>query len=144
MAKRLGILALILFFLGFPVAGLLYFWNDAHKKVEASALTFANTTLDPAVKAWDYAALDAVSLKSMRDDMPEAAFNEHKARIGPPKGEIIWTVDKSWANEEEGEVWQFATVVGRGTFERKGATITATLGRRTLVPKWRIRSLQID
>lgn len=136
-SSKLGQFSLIAFMLGFPMLGLLFFWNDAHAKINRSAVAFVDESFDLFLKSLgDGAPNDDASL-AFKESYQAGDYQKIHNYHG--HGEIKPL--KSWTREENDQMAQYASLeVEANTVDRK-QTYTVVIRRLTVAPRWRYHSL---
>lgn len=143
MRQRLILTGLLLFFFGFPVAGLVYFWNDAHRKIQISGDAFVRRVLPEVATEWDYKSfLDKGSVPLVKN-VTEAEFGAMRDEWGRLQEVRSVTEGRSWATERDDMMSQFVRFHALAKFERGEADITILVTRKTVGPRWRIEDLSI-
>ena len=143
MRPRVAAFFIVTFFLGFPLAGLVFVWKYAHSKIEDSAQPFAQAMANDILPHWDARLLDDLGTLELRKSKAEAEFVSNQRVLGNYVGTSDWRVVKSSVGEREGEVWQFVYCSCRVKYERGEARLDVTIARRSTSREWRIESFRL-
>jgi hypothetical protein len=144
MSHRVQALLLGLFLLGFPAGGLLWFWADAHNRIERNAVPAAQAMAQEFLRGWDATVLEEAGTNELRQEVGSDRVAAWRERFGSLESLSPFRAEKSWAGARDDMVWQFVKTSAPVEFEKGRARVTMTVGRRTMSPEWRIESLAID
>ena len=134
----------MLFLLGFPAGGLVWFWADAHGRIERNALPAAEGVAKEFLAAWDGEVLEEAGTNEFRLGLPPTQVADWEGRFGPFRSLGPMRAEKSWAGARNDMVWQFVQATGEAQFEKGAATLRVTVARRTMSPEWRVESLTLE
>ena len=125
-------LAIILFFLLFPVAGLLFAWNDVHTKMRKNAVEFINLSYVDFYESLQNGDPNNDSSVEFRDSYDAAKY----ARTGAPKILNIKPL-KTYAREESDRGIQYAELEVKTQIGSTTETYTVLIRQPTVAPRWR-------
>ena len=144
MKPKLGLKLMGAFMVVFPAAGLLYFWRDAHLRVEKSGMAYVGSEVRAVLEAWDKTKLQEDGTLALRQSDVPSRFEAAGAKLGALRSLGPWTVERVWAGSRDDMVWQFVRARAGAEYANGQATVVVTVARRTMAPEWRIESLQFD
>lgn len=121
-SNSLKLAAAAFVFGGFPIVGMVFFWNDMHRKIEADAALAIEVAWSDLSKG-GYEKFKKWATKQAGEALSKAEFDRQMQLAG--KGPISWKAVKSNARERGDLMWQFAYFEGKG----ESASIKLTLGR---------------
>lgn len=140
--RRIKLSLLLLFFFGFPVTGIVYFWRDMHSKIEANSQAQGEQIAIRAMTA-DEAALKIVSTPTFAEKPELKAFVDQRKSWGPfLKLEGIKT-KKSWAGERDDQMWQFVRFNGTAQFKTGPKKLEWVVCRIYIDSKWRLDDMKL-
>ncbi|MCU0315230.1 MAG: hypothetical protein MUC92_01415 [Fimbriimonadaceae bacterium] len=138
----LGAILLMAFFLGFPVAGLLYFWGDMHNKLNSSAKTYIHETIPKVFQGFTRDDYFNETNATFRRNNDEASWERLRQEwAGATFGQV--TIKQTFAREREDMAMQFAKATAPISLGDKSATVNLGVSRPTNAPRWRIEFLEI-
>ena len=143
MNPRLVTLLILVFFLGLPVAGLIFVWKYAHVNIESSADPFARQIARDILEDWDAKLLDDLGTLPFRQSEMESDFDKMKPKLGRFVAIENFSLVKSTVGERIEAIWQFVHYQGKVKYEKGSAALKMTVARRTMNPEWRIESLAL-
>lgn len=142
--SRFGLLVIAFFMLGFPVAGILFFWNDMQKKLHNSVDEFVATTHDEFIKSIDSGNYDAEDASvNFRAWLKEGGWTDLEAKYGQYVSSSDWKVTQTWAREENDMAIQYSHVLVPFKFEKQDVLVEFKLMRMTAAPRWRYDALKV-
>lgn len=140
--KAIIITAVLLFFFGFPMFGLLYFWQDMHRKMTNDAAAPVHALAVDAMQAWDDEAIG-------RRLGPEADYKKinqnieaWRTKFGRLETLGPETNPRTWAHEYKDQVWNFASFDFPAKFEKGEATVRFTGSRLYFEKDWKIHDIE--
>ncbi len=140
--RRVKLTLLLLFFFGFPCAGIVYFWRDMHTKIEANSQAQGEQIAVRAMTA-DSAALKNISSPMFAEKPELAAFLDQRSGWGPfIKLENI-TTRKSWAGEREDRMWQFVRFNGTAQFKSGPKNLEWVVCRVYIDSNWMLDDMKL-
>src|SRR5882762_8269865 len=95
MRQRVLASLMLTFFLGFPLAGLVFVWKYAHNNIEKSAEPVARQMAADILPKWDVKVLDEVGTLQLRKSKATTEFAANKDRLGNFVSATNWKLDKS-------------------------------------------------
>lgn len=143
MRNKIILTGILLFFFGFPVAGLLYFWADMQSKVEASAGDFVDEVGRDVLAKWDYDMLANEGTMTLKTELKPERFEGWKQTLGKFKEIGSLKNKKTWALPRNDMMWQFTSFDAPVEFEKGTATLRATVTRKTIGPRWRFETFEL-
>lgn len=142
MKKVLTAVGVLLFFIGLPLGGSVYFWMDAHKKIRSRALDYAEQTALPLLTKWDN---DLVEKEYSIDGRKNISrLPELRAKYGPMVSHGAPVVTRSYAGERDDNVWQFTKIDVPAVFEKGTGTIHFLITHKTVSSIWQIEDFSVD
>jgi hypothetical protein len=141
--KILSISGILLFFLGFPMFGLMYFWQDMHRKMQNDAVVPVRQLAEVALAEWDDEAIGRRLGPEVDLDKMDAKVTELKAKYGPLKTLGESRASRTWAHEFKDQVWNFARYEYPATFEKGEAVVRFTGTRLYFEKDWKIHDIEI-
>ena len=144
LRRRLAVTAILLFFLGLPLAGMLFVYFHAHGAIRASALHFAESDVVPILQKRDYGSLQFLATLTLKKELSREKFDAEMDRLGPYGENGGFKVLRSSVGERGDEVWQFVDLECLVRFERGTVRLDLTAARRSLaLNEWRIERFQL-
>jgi len=143
MSKRLLVPLAFLFFLGFPAAGLVWVWNDAHGRLRRSAGPEAQTLIEKAFQAKSVEDFDVLgTVDFVKSDRPAAVLRATKEHDGlRPTGTLAYV--RSFAGSRNDMVWQFVEFRGMAQSGKGGdVPYKVTVGRHSINVVWLIDKIE--
>lgn len=130
MKKVLGALAIVAVFIGFPIIGMVIFWQDGHKKLEESSRPFVETTLQDSLTTWDYEALKMRSTYEFQENFPPEEFDALHESYGELEsiGEI--KNERTWAATRGETIWHFGEYSATAQFENGEGRVQMVTARK--------------
>jgi hypothetical protein len=144
MKPKLGLALMGAFMVVFPAAGLLYFWRDAHLRVERSGLAYVRTEVRAVLENWDKTKLAEDGTLALRQSDGPRRFEAAQAELGALRALGPWNVERVWAGSRDDMVWQFVRAKASAEYANGQATVVVTVARRTMAPEWRIENLRFN
>lgn len=141
--KFLSVMGILLFFLGFPAFGLMYFWNDMHSKIRNNADGPVRVLASTAMSKWDYEFIGRNLGPEADIDKVDVNITDWKKKYGALKVLHPGTSPKTWAHEYKDQVWQFARYDYPAEFEKGEATVRFTGTRLYLSEQWKIADIEV-
>lgn len=140
--RRFKLTLLLLFFFGFPCAGIIYFWRDMHSKIEANSQAQGEQIAVRAMTA-DSPALQIISSPQFAAKPEFAGFLDQRKSWGPfIKLENIST-KKSWAGERDDKMWQFVRFNGTAQFKSGAKNLEWVVCRVYIENKWLLDDIKL-
>lgn len=143
MRNRAWIIVAVLFFLGFPLMGLLFVWNYAHSNIQKSAEPLSRNMVLEVLKKWDAKTLDEMGTLDLRKSGDIKAFADLKPRLGAFRELKDWKLMRSSVGEREEAIWQDVRYTAVVDCDKADANLDVTVARRTMNPEWRIESFKL-
>lgn len=143
MRKRVSILLAVLFFLGFPMLGLVFVWKYAHDNIQKSADQVAERVVTEVLKKWDEKTLDEFGTLDLRSSGAIKTFAAQKARLGDFVALQDWKLVKSSVGERSEAVWQDVRYSAVVDCSKADANLNVVFARRTMNPEWRIEEFKL-
>jgi hypothetical protein len=143
--SRLGLVLALAFFLGFPLAGMLFVYFQAHATMRASAIEFSQKKVAVICDTKDAEELRFLGTIDFKRDFEETDFQAPFEALGDFRELGEFKVRRSTVSERSDQVWQVVWLTAPVTFERGSATLELRVARRSIaLSEWRIDSWQID
>ena len=142
MKNVLVVIGAMLFFFGFPLSGMLYFWWDAHHKIEAAGLAYLHQIEKPFFQNYDWnavkneiapLAVGVITAETLQKDKIQAL-----ALGATPTSD--WQVTRTYTGERDDSVVSF--VVAKRTFGY--GEVSATVSHITTTALWHVESYTIS
>ena len=143
MRQRLLVLLIALFFLGLPVAGLVFVWKYAHANIEKSADPFARKVVVDVLDDWDVKLLDELGTLEYRKSDQSRNFSRQRDKLGKFVSLSSLKTHKSTVGERGETIWQFVHYIGTAQYQKGSADVRFTIARRTMNPEWRMESFEL-
>ena len=145
MTKRRWIVfAVFVFFFGFPLAGIGWFYYLAHSTMRTSAVAFADKSVDDVLETGDYETLRLLATLPLRRKLEEDGFSQSMAALGDYEGHGEFRVVRSTVGARDDQAWQFVYLSVPLKSSRGGAELKMTAARRsTELGEWRIEDWRI-
>ncbi len=142
--RRLAIIAVFVFFFGFPLAGMLYVYNAAHSTMRASAIAFAEEQVPEILGKADYETLRFYGTLTLKEKLSKQEFDGWLQRYGAFESLGEFTVKRSTVGARNDQAWQIVYLECPVRFS-KGATILnlKAARRSTALAEWRIEEFSI-
>jgi hypothetical protein len=141
--KILTISGILFFFLGLPMSGLIYFWLDMHRKIEANAHEPTFVLAQTALATWDDETIGRNLGPEVDLDKMDAKVTEMRAKYGPLKTLSPGGNPKTWAHEWQDQTWQFARYDYPAVFEKGEFLVRFTSVRLYLEKEWKIADIEV-
>lgn len=135
--KFIGNLAIIAFFLGFPLVGLVYFWNRAHDNIEMRGVEFINDTYESAITTLLNGETNEDISYRLTDETPLEDWQTLSKSSGPYVSHAIIPPHNSYAQEENDKVAQYMEATIQTKFKNQTKSFIVKIRRETVVPRWR-------
>lgn len=140
--RRVKLTLLLLFFFGFPCAGIVYFWRDMHNKIESNSQGQGEQIAVRAMTS-DEAALKLISSPAFSEKPELKAFLDQRGEWGPfVKLENLKT-KKSWAGERGDQMWQFVRFNGTAQFKSGPKNLEWVVCRVYIDSKWMLDDMKL-
>lgn len=137
--SRLIALAYIAFFIGFPVVGLLYFWDNAHNNIQFRAVDFVEQT-KPLLIAEDHRAIAQESVHELALQIDDGTFDTVLKQIqGKTLGQPV--AESSWASEEDDQIVQYCRL--HLPVDGDPRMLEVVVRRKTVAPRWRYSEIKL-
>jgi len=143
MRNKIILTGILLFFFGFPVAGLLYFWADMQRKVESSAAEFVDEVGTEVLTKWDYDLLANEGTMTLKTELQANEFEKWHLQLGEFQSIGDLKNKKVWAAPRNDMMWQFTSFDAPVKFANGNATLRATVTRKTVGPRWRFEAFDL-
>lgn len=144
MNQKWKVAGLMAFFLGFPLAGMMVVWGDAHGKIRASATTFVAPFADSAFGKWDGSGvLDAWNAQTKEAAPDQAAWAKWKATYGEAVGPVRLEPFSSYTSERQDQMWQVVKMRLHVPGSLKAAVVEVEVARKTVVPIWHFEHIEV-
>lgn len=136
--RKLAVYSIVLFMLGFPAVGLLYFWQDGHTRVRVSAAKAARAQLPQLLGPGRASELEAHGTFDFRQAGGPSKAVAELDRFGPflQLGEVRAVSSHSTSRRDY--VWHFVGIEAEAEFQGGPAAVELTLARKTVAPEWRV------
>ncbi len=143
--KRLVVAAAILFFFGFPLAGILFPYLSIHKAMRASGEKFLRSSAPEILAPDGWSALEDYGTLSLKKDLKQETFDAWMAQCGDFKEIGNIAVTRSWVSTRGDQGWQFISFKGQAQFTKSVAPFEITVARRSVaLDEWRIESFNLN
>lgn len=145
IGKRIGLTAVILAFLLFPAAGLIFFWTDMHNRIRKESEPFARESMEKYFATWEPADVLLTADSTLSEEFIEDSSPEWEATLGPLKSIDSMRATDSWVKEreEKKQAWQHVTWDVEATFEKGKADIEWQVTRPFALDSWVVESVTI-
>lgn len=143
MRHRAWIIVAVLFFLGFPLMGLVFVWNYAHSNIQKSAEPKSRDMVLEVLQKWDAKTLDEMGTLDLRKSGDIKAFAELQPKLGAFQDLKDWKLMRSSVGEREEAIWQDVRYTAVVDCDKADANLDVTVARRTMNPEWRIESFKL-
>jgi cytochrome bd-type quinol oxidase subunit 2 len=144
MKKVLLVLGVLVFFIGLPVAGSVYFWMDAHKKIRNRAIDYAEKTALPLLSKWDADTMYEQYSVDGRKNFSREKIAAYAAKFGPMVSHGALVPKRSYAGERDDNVWQFTVLEVPAVFEKGAGKVKLLITHKTVSSIWQIEDLSVD
>lgn len=140
--RRAKLALWLLFFFGFPCAGIVYFWRDMHTKIEANSQAQGEQI---AVRAMtpDLAWLQILSSIEFAKKTELNTFLEQRKEWGPFLRLDNISTKKSWAGERDDRMWQFVRFNGTAHFQSGPKELEWVICRVYIDRKWMLDDIKL-
>ena len=143
--NRFILLYSALFFLGFPLAGMLYVYNKAHSTMRVAAIPFAQEATAKILGERDYEELHFLATMSLKHKLDEIEFKEELDRWGAYIAVGEFATVRSNVRIIDDMTWQFVELITDVKFEHGSAKLKFTAARRsTMLEDWRIEEFELS
>lgn len=142
--KKWQLAGILLFFLGFPFFGLLFFWSDVHGRIKRDAEPAAFDIVTPILTHWQPRSIESFQSPYTADVPLPAMLEDYDKRLGAMQELGRPEDSRTWTTERDQQVWQFAEFTYDPTFERQQADVIVVVSRPYLDTEWKLESLRID
>ncbi len=133
---------ILLFFLGFPAAGLITVWNLAHNRIRSSAIEYSVPALTEVFSQGTDEILSEYSTFQLRQSLTDLHFAKRAHETGKLLEVKNMTIKRSWAEDRNDMIFQFVEFHAVGRFEKLELPMHWILARRTMNPEWRFDLLE--
>ncbi len=140
MNKKLsliGNIAIAGFFLLFPVTGLLLIWNDAHSKIQNSAINYVGQTLPDLTKSLENKTDNEDISLALKDQIKKS----HPKIIAVSEPTEIKPL-RSWTKEENDRMAQYVSLDVTAPTQTGPIQYRVIVRRLTIAPRWRYTEIQ--
>lgn len=144
--KRVLIVSgVLLFFFGFPLAGMLYVYFQAHSTMRDSALAFAEKEVPKIFRDRDLEGLQFFGTIEFRKGFDSGAFTRMYDRLGAFEDVGAFTVRRSTVTQRGEQMWQIVELRAPVLFARGEAELDLRLSRRSVaLADWRIERWRVS
>lgn len=134
-----------LFFLGFPLAGVLYSYKRAQSNIKAEAIPFATTAIHVILGDNGFEELYFLGTLTLKGDVSKEEFLADRERWGALKSIGEFEAGAIVVGERGDQVWQMITLEADAEFENGPARIRLVAARRSAVQQdWKIEQFEIS
>jgi hypothetical protein len=142
--RRLAIAAVLLFFFGLPLAGMLYVYNAAHATMRTSAIAFAREQVPQILGERDYETLRFYGTLTLKEKLSKQEFDGWLQRYGAFESLGEFTVKRSTVGARNDQAWQVVYLECPVRFSKGLALLSMKAARRsTALAEWRIEEFAI-
>lgn len=144
MNRKLATLLIIGFFVGFPLAGLIFVYKYAHVNIEKSSELAARQLAVDVLKRGSSKSLEEVGTLELRKSEAPEQFVIKEKMLGN-----FHTLDNlksvgSYVGERGDTIWQMVRFEGDAVFSNGKSRLKMTLARRAINREWLIESFQLN
>lgn len=143
MRNKIILTAILLFFLGFPLAGVMFFWKDMQRKVQGSAHQFVDDVGTQVLQTWDHELLLDEGTTTLKAGLPPETFAKWKAEFGTFESLGQAEAKETWAKPKNDMMWQYTRFEVPVEFSTGPATLFTTVTRKTVGPRWRFETFEL-
>ncbi len=140
--SRLGLTLILCFFFGFPLAGILYFWNDVHVKIEKNSAIQGRSLAEDSLSS-DLSQVKKLCSKDFAKNLDDSFF----AKVRPSLGTFVKLGEhhpvKSWAAQREDQMWQFVRYQGIAEFSTGPRQLEWVVTRLYINPDWHLDDMRL-
>lgn len=142
--RRLAIIAVFVFFFGFPLAGMLYVYKAAHSTMRASATAFAQEQVPEILGKGDYETLRFYGTLTLKEKLSKQEFDGWFSELGEFESLGEFKVKRSTVGARNDQAWQIVYLEAPVRFSKLPATLTLKAARRsTALAEWRIEEFEL-
>ena len=129
----------MVFFFGFPMAGLLFVYFRAHATIRASAQPFVAETTQEVLGESDFKNLYFLGTLTLKGSLTKETFSSWLDRYGDYKALHDLHPTRSWVGSRADQSWQYASFAGTVEFSKGDARLDFVAARRsTALSEWRV------
>lgn len=140
--SRLGLTLLLCFFLGLPAAGIFYFWNDVHAKIEKNSEVQGRSLAEDSLSG----SMDEVK-KLCSMPFAQRLDDSFFAKERPSLGKFVRLKEanhiKSWAAPRDDQMWQFVRYQGEAEFSTGAKKLEWVVTRLYINPDWHLDEMKL-
>jgi hypothetical protein len=142
--RRAALIAVFVFFFGFPLAGMLFVYWQAHATMRSSALEFARSQVPPILKEADFGSLEFLATVPLKKDLDGAEFRALMAALGDYEGIGEFEVRRSTVGARDDQAWQLVDFETTVRFSKGPARLDLRAARRSVaLAEWRIERFDL-
>lgn len=132
-----------LFMLFFPVAGILYVWNDAHDKIQWRAMEFYELSAPSVFQDWEFETWKEDSTASLMEEIQAGAFDKINSQYGKVVSRGKAVAIRSWTREINDRTHQFALIEFPAKTEKGKVKVEIVVTCMTIGPRWRYEKVTV-
>lgn len=140
--SRLGLTLLLCFFFGFPFAGIMYFWNDMHKKIESNSAVQGKSLAEESL-AGSMEEVKKLCSKAFSKELDKSFFAVDRPALGRFLKLGEHHPIKSWASERDDQMWQFVRYRGKASFASGERELEWVVTRLYINPDWHLDDMKL-
>lgn len=144
MNRRVVTLLVASFFIGFPLAGLLFVWKYAHANIEKSSELVAQQMATEVLSDGSTKILEELGTLELRKSDASKQLIESEKKLGKFKSLSQLKTIRSYVGERGDTIWQMVQFEGDATFANGPSKLKMTLGRRAINKEWLVESFQLN
>lgn len=141
MKKKISLILTVLFFIGLPMGGMIFFWKDMHARIQREAKPKVTALAQEVLTDWKVSSDEAGPEYEVAKHEDE--LQAFRTQYGSLKSLGEARNGKSWARELKDQGWQFARFEYDAQFEKGSATVEITGTRLYLEPVWKLVELKV-
>ena len=143
--SRLILLGAALFFIGFPLAGVLFSYNRARSNIKAEAIPFATTATQKILGEDGFEELYFLGTLTVKGKVSKEEFLAERERWGAINSLGEFEAVAIVIGERGDQVWQMVTLETDVEFENGPARIRFVAARRSAIQQdWKIEAFEIS
>ncbi len=139
--NKISLTLTILFFIGLPMGGMIFFWKDMHSRIQREAKPKVTALAQEVMKDWKVSNDEVGPEYELAKHEPE--MEAWRSKFGALKSLGEARNGKSWARELKDQGWQFARFEYDAQFEKGDAVVQVTGTRLYLEPVWKLVEIKI-
>ena len=145
MSKRkLTVAALLLFFFGLPLAGVIYSYQLAKGAIAASATEFVQKEAPRILGSHDYERLWQLGTIPLKKSLSQEMFKEMLRPLGKFQGMGAVRAGRVTMGSRDDQSWQMIQLTAPVKFSGGAATLKFKAARRsTALEDWRVEEFQV-